>query len=375
MSRRRMRGWSGVVSAIAVSTSIVAAPTVDACTHITLEGADGTVVSARTMEWAGFDLEMELVVIPRGVPLRSLDMPDGGAGASWPARYGLVGIHLFGLALGDAMNERGLTVALLYLPGFAEYQLYDPEHAANSITAMDFPKWVASRFATVKEVREALGSIRVVPFSNAAFGGVVPVHYAVTDRSGEEIVVEYVRGELQVFDAPLRVMTNSPPYDWHLTNLRNYLNLSPVAWSDVKIAGMDLAPLGVGSGMLGLPGDITPPSRFVRAVAFTQTARPTEGGFDTVREVFRIMDNFNVPIQAVEKSELDAAGLKPLCCSGTQYTSAYDMKNLVLYYHTDDDRVVRKVDLGSIDFGSLNDPINQPLRGSETTIIDVTPRP
>lgn len=338
----------------------------DACTFITLSGRDGTVVVGRTMEWAAFDIKPRLTVVPGGKDLTATPMPDGKAGASWTAEYGLVGIDLLEhLWFGDAVNEKGLSVSLLYLPGFAEYQTYDAAQAENSITQVDLPLWIATQFETVAEVRAALERIRVVPFSLDVVGGVVPVHYVISDPSKDQIVVEYVGGELQVHDAPLGVMTNSPPYDWHLTNLRNYLNLRAVAWPDVKIADMDLKPIGVGSGFLGLPGDFTPPSRFVRAVAFTQTARPTEGGFDTVREHFRIMDSFNVPIDAVTADELPV-GLDPLCCSGTQYTVAIDLKNLVLYYHTDTSRRIRMVNVGTIDFGAIGDEvIHRPLRVEE----------
>lgn len=373
MQKHRVNVRMGVVAALVLGTALVLPGLTEACTYISLRGEDGTEVSGRTMEWAGFDLEMELAVIPRGGALQSLPMPDNKAGASWTAKYGVVGVECLGLGLGDAMNEKGLSIAVLYLPGFTEYQKYDPAQAARSVTAGDLPAWAVSQFATVKEVRQALESIRVVALSDPAFGGVVPLHFAVADPTGDEIVVEYVGGALRVHDAPLGVMTNSPPYEWHLTNLRNYLNLRPVAWPDIKISGMDIKPIGAGSGMLGLPGDITPPSRFIRAVAFSQTARKTQGGYDTVRELFRILDNFNVPVVAVQASELEAANLKPLCCSGTQYTSAYDMKDLALYYHTDDDRSVRKVDLKKIDFGSLKAPIKTPLRGNGADVIDVTP--
>ena len=128
----------------------------------------------------------------------------------------------------------------------------------------------------------------------------MPVHYLVTDASGKAIVIEFLKGELKVFDAPLGVLTNAPSYDWHETNMRNYVNLSPVALPDKKIENLDFKPLGGGSGMIGLPGDFTPPSRFVRAVAFTQTARPTKTGGESMYELFRILDNFNVPLGAAE---------------------------------------------------------------------------
>jgi len=360
--------------AIATLSFLTALTTANACTHVTLKGADGTVVSARTMEWETFDLNMHFRLIPRNSELKSFPMPDKKSGMSWKAKFGFIGNDILDLTLADLMNEKGLTVLMLYFPGSAKYQSYDPAQASNSITAADLGNWIGSQFETVAQVRKALTSIRVVPFSHPSVGGQVDMHWAIADPSGDQIVVEYTDGELHVYDATLGVMTNSPSYDWHLTNLRNYINMRPVAWPDMKLADMVLKPIGMGSGMLGIPGDITPPSRFVRAVAFSKTARTTTGGYDTVRETFRILDNFNVPVDPVDPEKVKAAGLDPLRYSGTQYTAAYDMKNKILYYHTDNNRSVRKVDLKKIDFNSLAQPFTTSLRGHDDGVIDVTPR-
>ena len=89
--------------------------------------------------------------------------------------------------------------------------------------------------------------------------------------------------------------------------------------------------------MIGLPGDNTPPSRFIRAVAATQTARPTATGDETIYELFRILDNFNIPLGAAEGSgEAKTAGMR----SSTIWTTGYDTKNRVLYYHTQINRRV-----------------------------------
>jgi hypothetical protein len=138
-------------------------------------------------------------------------------------------------------------------------------------------------FATVDEVRDALTKVRVVPVVEPALGFAPPVHFIVTEPSGKAIVIEYLKGEMKIFDAPLGVITNAPTYEWHETNLRNYINLSPVALPGKKIEDLNFRPLGGGSGMIGLPGDFTPPSRFVRAVAFSKTARPTATGDETIR--------------------------------------------------------------------------------------------
>jgi len=101
--------------------------------------------------------------------------------------------------------------------------------------------------------------------------------------------------------------------------------------------------------MIGLPGDFTPPSRFVLTVAFTQTARKTPNGPETVYEAFRILDNFNVPLDASKGSDAQnkkLAGMR----SSTIWTSVADTKNLIYYYHTQHNRKLRMEDLKKIDF-------------------------
>lgn len=93
-------------------------------TGITLTGADGTRVFARTMEWGPFDLRPEFLLVPRGYEFRAMqEMPDGAEGLSWTSTYGVAGVNALGrLSFGDVMNEVGLVVGTFYLPGFAEYQ-------------------------------------------------------------------------------------------------------------------------------------------------------------------------------------------------------------------------------------------------------------
>ena len=194
------------------------------------------------------------------------------------------------------------------------------------------------------------------------------------DKSGKAIVVEYLKGELTIFDNPLRVMTNSPNFDWHMTNLRNYINLSAVALPTMKIEDLDFAPIGAGSGFLGIPGDYTPPSRFVRAVAYTQTARKTPYGDETVYEVFRIMDNFNLPLGSAEGPDASPELLKGMR-SSTIWTTAYDTRNLKFYYHTQNNRRVRMLRLTQIDFSKNPDTIvHLPMdREKEQDHEDITP--
>jgi choloylglycine hydrolase len=342
-----------------------------ACTGITLKAKDGAVVYGRTMEWGTFDLKSRLVVVPRGYSFTGLT-PDGKPGLSWKGKYGVVGLD--GVErdmILDGMNEKGLTVGLFYHPGYAEYPKYNPAKASESIAPTDVGQYLLTTCATVDEARKAMQLVLVAPVVEEAIGIVAPVHYLVTEPSGKAIVIEFLKGEMKIFDAPLGVVTNSPSYDWHDTNLRNYVNLSPVAIPDKKIADLDFKPLGGGSGMIGLPGDFTPPSRFIRAVAFSKTARVTDTGEETIYELFRILDNFNVPLGSAEGSgDVKTKGMR----SATNWTTAYDTKNKVMYYHTQHNRRVRKLDLSKVDFdaGKL---ARLPMDKEKTQDFeDVTPR-
>ena len=344
-----------------------------ACTGITLKSKDGAVVFGRTMEWGTFDLNSRIVIVPRGYKF-SGHTPDQKTGLDWETQHGFVGLDAPAMGEGlivDGMNEQGLSVNGFYHPGFAEYQAYDPDRASQSIGPGDVVPYLLSTCKTVEEVKTALAKVRVTPVVAPSLGIAPPAHWIVTERSGQAIVIEYLKGELVIFDAPLGVITNAPSYDWHITNLRNYLNLSPVALPDKKIEEMNFSPLGGGSGMIGLPGDFTPPSRFVRAVAFTATARPTDTGTETMYELFRILDNFNLPLGSAEgEGDASTEGMR----SSTIWTTAYDTKNLILQYHTQHNRRVRQVDLKKIDFAKSNTLVLVPLdKDKQQDIEDVTP--
>jgi choloylglycine hydrolase len=340
------------IAAVLISSGVALLSTKTwACTGITLRAADGAVVYGRTLEWGAFDMRSRVMVIPRRTEFKA-KLGELGSGMQWTGKYGAVGIDVLEKpALVDGMNEKGLAVGTFYLPGFTEYQAYKAALAAKSIGVLDVVNYLLTNFATINEVRNGLKNIRVVPVVEPALGFPPPGHFLITEPSGKAIVVEYIDGELVIFENPLGVITNAPNFDWHLTNLRNFINLSPVALPTVTIDKLDFAPLGAGSGMIGLPGDFTPPSRFVRAVAFSKTARPTATGDETIYELFRILDSFNVPLGAAEGSALsdDTSDLR----SSTLWTSAADTRNLVYYYHTQHNRRVRAVELGKIDFGSL----------------------
>ena len=109
-------------------------------------------------------------------------------------------------------------------------------------------------------------------------------------------MLEIVGGKPCFYENRLGVLTNSPGFEWQMTNLNNYVNLYAGTAEARKMGDVQIASFGAGSGSLGIPGDVTPPSRFVRA-AFYQTTAPLQTkAEDAVRQGFQILNNFDIPI-------------------------------------------------------------------------------
>lgn len=348
----------------------------NACTGIRLKAKDGSVVYGRSMEWGAFDLNSRVAIIPRGYEFTGLT-PDGNNGKKYKTKYGIVALDMIGKDfIADGMNEKGLATGLFYHPGYAKYPEYNKSNASNCISAQEVPNYILSQFANVEEVKQGMQKITVVGVIEDAIGITVDGHWMVTDKKGNSIVIEYLEGKLKIFDAPLGVITNAPTYDWHMTNLSNYLNLSMFSLKPKKISGTNFAPLGAGSGMIGLPGDNTPPSRFIRAVAWTQTARPMENSNEAIYETFRILDNFQLPL-GPDGAEGAGEGQKnDLMRSSTIWTTAWNLTDLTLNFHTQHNRRVRRVNLKEIDFSKIGKEIVHITfdEKKEQDIDDITPK-
>lgn len=339
-----------------------------ACTGVKLIGADGTVVFGRTQEWGKFDLKGRMAVYPRDTHFQS-EVPGGAEGLSWKSKYGFAGVLLLNRVINTGMNETGLTGGMFYHKGFAEYGKYDPAEVSVSMAPSELLTYILSSFSTIDEVKKGLAEVRVVPVVDPDLKATMPVHAMITEPGGRSIVIEFKDGKPVFFENPVGVITNNPTFDWHLTNLRNYGYLSNTPFPETKWGDLKITPLAGGSGMLGLPGDFTSPSRFVRAATFVETARPTKGGEDTVLETFRILDSFNL---SATQSE-GATGKHGDLPAGTQYTILNDTKNKIMYYHTMFNRRVRKLDLKAIDFTkgeSRSTPLDKERRQDVKAIAD-----
>ena len=311
-----------------------------ACTGIRLIAKDGTVVVSRTLEF-GLDLQSKIVVIPPGTKLTG-SLPNNASGISYVAKHGFLGANAFGLPIIiDGLNDRGLYVGEFFFPGYAGYADVTPENASRAMGGYEYSDWILANFSTVAELKAAYDRVALVSTVVPQMGIAPPVHFRVVDATGASVVIEPIDGKLRLYDDPLGVITNSPTFDWHLTNLSNYVGLRPMMEHPVTLGnGYTVQSFGQGSGFYGLPGDFTPPSRFVRAVAYQQTAVQPATGADAVQQSFHILNNFDIPVGAVR----DVVQGKSID-EYTLWTSAADLKNLQFYFRTFSDQSLRSVDV------------------------------
>ncbi len=308
-----------------------------ACTDFRLTAKDGTVIVTRSLEFAQ-DLKSELRSSNRD-RVFSMAAPNGKPGLYWKAKYGYVFLDALNADVAmDGMNEQGLSVEILYLPGYAKYQAVPANEETKVLPYAHFGDWVLSNFKTIDEVRAALPNVYVVQEKTPGFGDTIfPVHYAIYDASGNGLVVEYVDGKMHVYDNKIGIMTNSPTYDWHLHNLANYTNLAPVNPPEVIDNGEKFGATGQGFGMLGLPGDISPPSRFVKTAVLTRTAIPAADAVGELNLAEHIINNVDIPLGLARELQ---KGNQPTN-DVTQWVVFKDLTNKKLYYRTYNDLTLR----------------------------------
>lgn len=347
------------------------------CTGMTLATPKG-VVCGRTMEF-GIELHSQVVVIEKGHRYRGAFEGDSAlkhTGLEWESKYKMAGANAFGLPVViDGLNEKGLYAAVFFFPHYAEYQeaSRNPEKRAQqrsqSLGSWQLTTWMLSTCATVQEVVTGLSEIFVsrAKFPNDKIGKELPLHIVVHGKDGRKpfpnrhrcIVVEYVNSVCNIHENKLGVITNAPTFDWHLTNLNNYVNLSPHNKDDNRYGALKMNAMGQGSGMLGLPGDFTPPSRFVRAAFFSQCAlRKDRKDPDTaVRSLFHLLNQFDLPAGSTSGEKPNKRGEYEH--DVTEWTSVVDLKNLRYYIRPQNNFNTRVLDLGGNRFSGTKGKVHR----------------
>jgi choloylglycine hydrolase len=340
-----------------------------ACTSFVLNGSDGGRVYGRTMEF-GQPLGSEAVLIQRGTPLRG-NGPNGGVGngLAWNSRYAVVGLNALGLkdVLPDGMNEKGLAGGLLYFSGYAQFQSVPPGQAKRSINSAQLLTYVLTNFATIEEVKRGLPQVLVNGASIKAFGGPLPIHMTLHDRSGKSLSVEYIKGELTMMDNPTGTYTNDPPFPYHLAAAGNYANLSAMPPAELNVNGLKLPPTSTGGGLNGLPGDFLSTSRFIRALTLSRFAPTNLTTQQQVGTAFRILGQFDLPPGSVLLPPGGAFGGAGSSTTYeiTEWSVVADQKNLVYYIQTYENPGLRSLDFKQLplDGAAIKVmPLDQPVQ-------------
>jgi choloylglycine hydrolase len=314
------------------------------CTGTFLRTTNNHYVYARTLEFAQ-DLRSHILYIPRNYAFTAPTPHSPTGGLTWKSTYAVLGANGLGFPyIVDGVNEKGVAGGFFYFPGFAQYQDVPEHDSHNSLPMWQLLTWILTSFDSIAQIRKALPTIFVsdAPLSEGIQSP--PAHLIVHDTNGESLVVEYVDGTLHMHENPLGIITNAPTFDWHMTNLRNYLNLSPTNPASKTIADITLSPLGQGAGLVGMPGDFTPPSRFVRIAIFTHTAPTFSSELEAVMHAFHMLNNFDIPKGSVR----DRSGATEY----TQWTSAIDMHHKIFYIKTYENFQLQKIAFDALD---LND--------------------
>lgn len=284
----------------------------------------------RTLDYE-FSYGEEIVVVPRNFPISYRHMGE------MKHHYALIGMaHLAGNypLFYDAINENGLGMAGLNFVGNADYKPFSA--GKDNVAPFEFITWILSQCTSVKEARLLLDKINLV---NAPFSDQLPLaqlHWIIADQE-EAITVESVKEGLKVYDNPAGVMTNNPSFDQQMHNLSNYMNLSPKSPSNHFSGKLNLSTYSRGMGALGLPGDLSSQSRFVRVAFVKLNSVSGDSESESVSQFFHILGSVDQ-----QKGCCDVGDEK---YEYTIYTSCCNASKGIYYYTTYENHQVSGVDM------------------------------
>lgn len=284
----------------------------------------------RTLDYE-FSYGEEITVMPRNFPL---SFRHGGGTDRHYAIIGMAHVADGYPMFYDAVNEKGLGMAGLNFAASARYS--EPEDGKQNVAQFEFIPWVLSQFASLEQARSAIEKINLVGTTYDSRYPAAKMHWIIADKSSA-ITVEPTEGGLKIYDNAPGVLTNEPPFDMQLFNLNNYMRLSPKQPENSFSDALDLGTYSRGMGGLGLPGDLSSMSRFVRAAFTKLNSLSGSGEAESVGQFFHILGS----VEQVRG-----------CCEVAQdkyeitiYTSCFNADKGVYYYTTYNNRRITAVDM------------------------------
>ena len=340
---------------------------IDACTEIRVTAEDKTVVVGRSMEFM-IDLMSYIVVEPKDYPHTaelSKTCSRSSSAITWTNSYKIAYLDALSSPFsGDGQNDAGLSVGALLLRGFSKYQTVPKDKCGSAISNLEFTAWILGNFATTEEVRRAWRKDSFpLMWEQPLKGNTFELHWSITDKSGDGIIIEYTEQGPKLHENTIGVVTNSPPYDFQMLNLRNYVQLSKFAHDPLVLGETTFPPTGQGNGLLGVPGDLTPPSRLVRSAAMVHFADKTKKSDEAVNLAFHIMNTVDIPRGvAASHDHEDMADY-------TSWIVVKDLTNKAMYFRNYEDLTVRVIHLDKVTPGKkLKIKVGTPIGG----FVDVT---
>lgn len=300
----------------------------DMCTAATYKTKD--FYFGRTLDYE-FSYGEEIVVMPRNFPISFRHMGE------MKHHYALIGMaHLAGNfpLFYDAINEKGLGMAGLNFVSNADYKPFAP--GKDNVAPFEFIAWILSQCTSVKEARLLLDKINLV---NTPFSDQLPLaqlHWIIADQE-EAITVESVKEGLKVYDNPAGVMTNNPSFDQQMHNLSNFMNLSPKSPSNHFSGKLNLATYSRGMGALGLPGDLSSQSRFVRVAFVKLNSISGDSESESISQFFHILGSVDQQRGCCDVGEEKY--------EYTIYTSCCNASKGIYYYTTYENHQISGVDM------------------------------
>ena len=225
----------------------------------------------------------------------------------------------------EAANEKGLYMAGLHFPDNAFYFPPSGELHQTDLTPYELIPFILGSCRTVEEAKQQLERIRLlqIPFSQTIL--TAPLHWHIADGK-RSIVAEPMKDGLKIYENPVGVLTNNPPFPYHLMNLHNYQALSPHSPKNHFSSSLDLKTYGEGMGAIGLPGDASPMSRFIKAAFLVSNSVAGRNPTDAVSQFFHILDS----VAMVRGCVITSRGNHDI----TTYSCCIDIEKGIYYYKT-----------------------------------------
>ena len=228
----------------------------------------------------------------------------------------------------DATNEKGLSMAGLNFPENADYKPYCD--GKDNITPFELIPWILGQCVSVSEAEKLLERINVLNENFSEELPLSPLHWIISDRE-RSITLESVKAGVKIYENPVGVLTNNPTFDYHMFNLNNYMRLSkedPENTFAGKNSNFELKKYSRGMGAMGLPGDVSSMSRFVRAAFVKTNSVSGNSEAESVSQFFHILKSVEMQRGCVQLGkEVYEITIYTSCCNtdrGIYYYSTYD---------------------------------------------------